>query len=337
MYEEHCDEPVFTVPWDREAAIVNVPRLTTEKTDKEGKSSARKMICVYPATFFDDLYQDMYPHGFPIHAHCWALAERIIGGSAEKELKLLVRILQQRWEDESLLEGSQSMTDWLMERTWGSNRFESEFEMTRNLIAVRDPLAVQEVFDLIQRSGLVYADGVERDAFKRATMEPTTTTRMKAKKNSALALSLPAEILSLVLDHLHYMDIRRALEATEWQIPDSYWRCRLRQWLIFELDDVGPDAYLDWQFLCLEAEQLMEESFGLMNRQRICNALEEVKQKLDFFLSAVETSPDLNSAETPSSDEEDEEEEQGSEWEQPEFWDQEQGPGQGHDGEEWDD
>lgn len=340
MYEEQCNEPVFAVPWDRDGAIVNVSQLMTEKIDKEPNTSASRMICVYPATFYDDLYQDKYPHGFPIHAHCWALAERIIGENAEKDLELLVWILQQRWEDEQLLKESRLMTDWLTERIWQSNV--SEFEMTRNLIAVRDPLAVQEAFDLIRRSGQVYADRVEMDALIRGmkALNTTTTTKAqeKAKKTSTLALSLPGEILSLVLDRLHHRDIRRALEATGWQIPDSYWRCRLRQGLIFELDDVGPDAHLDWQFLCLEAEQLMEESFGLMNRQRICNALEEVKQKLDFFLSIVETSPDMKNAEILFSDEEDgEEDEQGSEWEQPEFWDQEQEPEHGGDGEEWDD
>ncbi|KAL1964462.1 hypothetical protein VTN77DRAFT_6888 [Rasamsonia byssochlamydoides] len=198
--------------------------------------------------------------------------------------------------------------------------------MTRNLIAIRDPLAVQEVFDLIRQSGQVYAHGLERMTAMTEMMTFSTSTKMKTKTKTGV-LSLPAEIQWLVLDSLHHIDIRRLLDATGWQIADIYWRCRLQRDLIFELNDLGPDAHLDWQFLCLDAEKMMEESFGLMNRQRICNVLEEVKQRMDFLLSIVETGdPDQKMAEstTPRSDDKEDEEEQLSEWEQPEFWGEKQ-------------
>jgi hypothetical protein len=340
MYNESRGEPVFTVPWDRDAAVIDVSQLnsahnsnknknrkkrkrTREKHVHDSNRSSDGKICVYPAAFYDKKGPGLYPHGFPIHAHCWTLAERVVGDKAEKELNLLIRIIRQRWEDEGLLNESTSMTAWLKEQTRGTcaDDYTNEFEITRNLIAIRDPIAVQEVTDLIQKSGQKY--------------NPTAIgrSRITTAKSSMIVSSLPVDILFLVLDLLHHRDIRAALDATGWHVQASYWRARLRQGLIFELDAVGPDAHLDWQFLCLEMEQLMEESYGLLNRQRIHNALEEIKQRLEFFLSLVETSSpgEQNKSELIiissdeeeyyyQEDEEDNEEDDESEWEQPEYW-----------------
>lgn len=40
-----------------------------------------------------------FPYGYPIHARCWDLIERIFGAEAERHLECLLHALQERWAD----------------------------------------------------------------------------------------------------------------------------------------------------------------------------------------------------------------------------------------------
>lgn len=46
--------------------------------------------------------EDIDVYGFPIHAHCWTLIERIIGPCAEKYLGLFFLALESRWMEEKM-------------------------------------------------------------------------------------------------------------------------------------------------------------------------------------------------------------------------------------------
>lgn len=52
------------------------------------------------------------------------------------------------------------------------------------------------------------------------------------------SLDLPLDIRHLILDIIRPPDIQNLLVATEWQIPDSYWRGRFARDIVFEVEDL---------------------------------------------------------------------------------------------------
>jgi hypothetical protein len=82
------------VPWNRDAVDTDYSRLNEPERDR------REMLTVvYPANLSNYENQHLYPHGFPIHARCWTLIERIIGPCAETHLELFTRALQKTWRE----------------------------------------------------------------------------------------------------------------------------------------------------------------------------------------------------------------------------------------------
>lgn len=86
---------IFRIPWDRQEVVTHYRHMKIESQTKREKF-LDKRSGVYKASFFDEENQDLYPHGFPVHSHCWDLIERIVGPNAERKLDLFVRILYQR-------------------------------------------------------------------------------------------------------------------------------------------------------------------------------------------------------------------------------------------------
>lgn len=76
----------------------------------------------------------------------------------------------------------------------------------------------------------------------------------------------------------------------EWRVSDSYWIQRAPRKLIFEIQDFitiqkkKNTGLVDWEDLCLQAEQLVQTSEQLRNRQRILDALEGTR---DIFYKMV--------------------------------------------------
>src|SRR5436190_24058547 len=69
---------IFAVPRDRDAVVIDI------QLDKDGlESFPDGTIYIHPATPQNSMNQNCDPHGYPIHAHCWSLIERIIGPRAE--------------------------------------------------------------------------------------------------------------------------------------------------------------------------------------------------------------------------------------------------------------
>lgn len=280
-YKDHRgllnNEPVFTVPWKKDDLLVDRQHFYNKiiPDDKKEMTKSKllvKRVNVYPAHFYNSDHQHMYPHGFPIHAHCWGLAERVIGGDRiEKDLELFVRILQQRWADENIIQDSRQLNEWIINRHpyFSANEYDCE----RQLVAIRDPIIVYEVEEIIAESAKRYSLLKERQGDS-----PTIVTA-----NYAL-FAIPYEVWAGIFDCMHYTELVKFLSVTRIQMPQSYWWSRAPRDIIWELDDIDCETTpVDWQHLCLRAERLCDESLGLINRQRICNILKEVDTKLTFF------------------------------------------------------
>jgi hypothetical protein len=279
------NEPVFTVPWKKDDLLVDRQHfynkiIPDDKKDMIKSKPLVKRVNVYPAHFYNSDFQHLYPHGFPIHAHCWSLAERVIGGDRiEKDLELFIRILQQRWEDENIIQNSRQLNEWIIDRFSYLPR--SEYDCDRQLVAIRDPITVHEVEEIIAESAKRYSLLKEKQGDA-----PTIVTA-----NYAL-FTIPYEVWAGIFDCLHYSELVKFLSVTRIQMPQSYWWSRAPRDVIWELDDIDCGMTpVDWQHLCLRAERLCDESLGLVNRQRICNVLKEVGTKLAFF-SDVEVAGD---------------------------------------------
>lgn len=192
-------------------------------------------------------------YGFPMHASCYTLADRVIGPSTASNLRLFFQVLEKVWDERPRLHPKVGEIGGL------------------------DPLDVPEIEDLIAKSITRRRSYMAKQIFKRAGNNP--------KFKPCPALTLPSEISSMVLDHLGGEDVRNLLAATQWMIPKSYWRIRIYRGVAFEIHEVSQRK-LDWQFLCLEPETLLETNKVLRNRRRIVNILNGIA---DLFSAALET------------------------------------------------
>jgi hypothetical protein len=132
-----------------------------------------------------------------------------------------------------------------------------------------DPINVPAVWDLIAKSTeLAPRKGIQRKTRKSSSLSGLVEHRRIP--------DLPLDLQFLILDLLCHSDISNLLQALEWRIPDSYWRSRIHGF-IFEMEGLASTVDIDWQFFSLKAEQLLESSEGLRNRQRILQKLKGTK------------------------------------------------------------
>jgi hypothetical protein len=86
-------------------------------------------------------------------------------------------------------------------------------------------------------------------------------------------LGLPTDVQWLLVDYWDYKSIPSALRSFGWVLPDSYWHQRFpKGGLIFEIEGMEFET-VDWQFLCLGVEKLLEWSPELLNRRRVLQLL----------------------------------------------------------------
>lgn len=245
---------IFSVPWDKEEIVTERSHLFQRNKEFRDKRNA-----VYPVNFWDNRHRDLYPHGFPIHAHCWSMIRLIVGESAENELDLFLEVLHQRWKMEPQ---PFELGNCVRERFWFANHFERDANI--ELRAIWDPVNIPEIRSAIRRSRL--------RSFKRRN----ASSRCLSK------LSLSLDVLLQILDYLQAADIENLLSATHWQVPDFYWRSRFPRKLIFEAEELisNKTENINWEFLYLEVEKLVrnERLLGLQNRQRIFRILEGTKE-----------------------------------------------------------
>jgi hypothetical protein len=248
---------VFIVPWDRDAVDTDYSRLNEPEKD-----SREMLTVVYPVSFDDFSAQCLYPQGFPIHAYCWTLIERIIGPCAETHLELFTRALQKTWGERIVLPHFVEQAVWSLQYMYSPTVVEVP-------IAVQDPIDVPDIKDLLHRDALVQRTNKLRSWNCRPT------------KSGNPMCDLPLEITYMILDYLHSPDASRLISTMNWHIPDAYWRSRFPRDIIFEIERLSPTADLNWRLLCLEAELLLETSKRLLNRQRIFQILIRTKQHFE--------------------------------------------------------
>jgi hypothetical protein len=294
-------EPVFTVPINKEDALVDRRHFYNKKLSaKEKKNTTQKAlvkrVSVYPCHFHDESNQNLFPHGFPIHDNCWRMATRVIGvDRIEKSLNSFLVILQQLWADDMTIAGSRQIVDWIVNErgsnctmhAWYANiasltTDRSHYDVNRILVAMNDPVHVDEVEEMIAESARRYRATKKEELNDEEHDDDWATSSVATVTSTEHSFhSVPQEALMNILDRLHHSEVEVLLSATELRVPQVYWRRRAPR-IIWELETIDEGTTpLDWQYLCLRAERMCEESLGLINRQRICNILHEVDRNMD--------------------------------------------------------
>ncbi|KAK2761137.1 hypothetical protein FQN54_001658 [Arachnomyces sp. PD_36] len=267
-------ERAFSVPWGR-------VHFDTEETHNIGspKQMSDSKVTVYAANLSDNRNQDLYPHGFPIHAYCWNVIDRIIGPAVEGELDLFVRILQEGWREhvfevdssiehalevDSSIEPAFEVNSPIFTEDWWADQSKSHELIPESLVGPADPGYIPELRNIVNRA-------VGETARKRAA----DSCRDRGH------LNLPLDVSLLILDCLGPRDTRNALEGLGWSVPLSYWKSRCPPIIKYVYETkYAKQEDIDWEFFYLEVEELFENKVpdGLRNRQRIFRMLEKTKE-----------------------------------------------------------
>lgn len=267
LHQDLLRGKAFSVPWDKNRTVTE----RSHMIKKDGQFRDERTL-IYPANFWDDRHRDLYPHGFPIHAYCWSMIERIIGPSAENDLDLFLEVLFQIWDTEP---HPFEVSNCIGNRSWGGMD-SSEALSEEELHAVWDPTDVPEIQAILRQS-------TKQEVGERSKMRSSGSQNLGT-------LDISLDVIHQILDYLPVTDIENILTATQLQLPNLYWRSRFPRQLIFEADEFisaeAENANVDWRFLCLEIEKLLgnESLHGLQNRQRIFRILEGTKE---LFLSRL--------------------------------------------------
>lgn len=269
----------FNIPRDRDTVAADVPQLD----ESVSKRFSDEKIYVYAATFWNSNNQDHDPHGYPIHAHCWTLIQRIIGPCVDDRLDLFIKVLRERWRELSIQLSDYIYTDGGQCLAFiDDGKLLEHDKLDAKTFALRDPIHIPAIRDLIQKS----TKRPVRARTKRKTRSWYSHPLIIEPLESSLSsFDLPLDIKYIILDLLNHADIRNALVALGWRIPDQYWRRRFPKDIIWEIEELtAPSTDVVWEYLCLEAELLLESLHGLMNRQRIIQVLRGTKS---LFFAAV--------------------------------------------------
>ncbi|KAL1970848.1 hypothetical protein VTN77DRAFT_2682 [Rasamsonia byssochlamydoides] len=168
-------------------------------------------MTVSPGSFWDNNHPGdhhhhqenvCYLHGFPLHAHCWTLIERIVGRQAETDLALFTQVLYERWNEQP---SPFEVSNCLDGRFWDSSLDDDGRRChPEALISAKDPINVPEVEELFRLS--VRQGYRERLRKKRSTPHSSTLAKVqkKKKKKQNLHPRLPIDIVYLILNHMHH-------------------------------------------------------------------------------------------------------------------------------------
>jgi hypothetical protein len=254
-------EEAFSVPWERNKVVTKESHMM----GRLGEIRDRR-VAIYAANLWDNRNQNLYPHGFPVHAYCWSVVDRIIGPVAEEELDLFVQILHERWQKNPF-----EVNKCVVNRYWRNRYLESGELISDSLVTTADPEDIPEIKNIIHR------------AAKEAVCKQA---RIKLRCRSHL--DLPLDVQLLIIDCLRSRDARNAPAGMGWQVPLSYWKSRSSSVIqyIHEIENIKPEE-IDWEFFYQEVEELFEnkaKSYGLQNRLRIFRILKGTKK---LFLSRL--------------------------------------------------
>jgi hypothetical protein len=310
--------------------FLRVPRNENELILGKPWKIPDKFIEAYMDTIEYDS-KDYNPCGYPIHERCWVLMTRILDVNLIKaHLNLFVKAICQMNKKPKIYDLAWKTckeTEWCNLKEYYGEKFtqnpgeylarlERRMECSEKIYALRDPLKVIEVRNLIQEAETLRREQEKRTAKERpsslnsedvttpcpyASFGPHPTSREKItskikpktanprhmmilRSSSTLQadkIILPAEIILLIMDRLPGCnEIRFLLWAfPHWSpmVPQTYWRARFVKDLMLDRKEVpGLDA-LDWQRVYFKIDHVFETSHGLRNQRRIMKVLEGTK------------------------------------------------------------
>lgn len=166
--------------------------------------------------------------GYPVHARCWSLVERLVGPEVNIHLQTFIEALRGRFQMCSCL--SSEPYGYRVEEEYGfwiSYPTRDNWFCRRTRFLYRDPVRVQEIKDLLKRSSKkgrhqksALAKGKNRRAETIKQCHTHSQTRYQTRYWFACRLSsvgaeslrvrlakLPLDILYLILDQLWYSEI----------------------------------------------------------------------------------------------------------------------------------
>lgn len=224
-------------------------------------------------------YLKSYRLGYPIHACCWVLLDRVFEGGTtfvKTKLNVLVRAVRNYWRDHKSLWGIYS---WIPEDELDEDEEWETPEMNVTLKhgcdLYKNPLVVPEVQEAINRARNA---GSKRNG--------------KRKLPCSLFTGVPLDVAILIAEQVCPLDytvadvenMRNILLAFQWVLPEWFWWRRCNEDLIFELDDLKNDASpsIDLQLLRLDLMSLLADKeryirSGLANRERTLGLLRSIK------------------------------------------------------------
>jgi hypothetical protein len=132
-----------------------------------------------------------------------------------------------------------------------------------------------------------------QEIIEQATRESHSDSRPR-RTTSSLISHVPLDIALQIVEMTKLDSIKdtgNMLAAFGWRLPDSYWKSRCKMDLIFEYTDLQKtNSLVDWQFIGLATEELMEDptwkrNTGLGTRRWIFRHLEQIKT---IFLDLLE-------------------------------------------------
>ena len=224
------------------------------------------------------------PIGIPIHSCCWDILERHIGPCrGSHDLARLVDVLHKRWTGAYFFGLGNSIEIKNNRKVWDAV-LQSFSRDGYQCYSVCDSDPVVTLTNPTNREMSEHFIPRIKE-FTRKKRLRSLRSRRFYNHSSAISGHLPLEIVYNILDYVHGTDTLLALEALEWQVPDSYWRRRMPQGVLSDLDidlvELNPTADIDWPFLCLKAEELLDTSPSFLNRQRILRIVESVKRLVE--------------------------------------------------------
>lgn len=239
---------VFEVPLDR-----NTRRRRFRQSDVYyGYRPFKDTLFIPPADLVSRRNDQRPVYGFPVHANCWTLIERVIGPRAEQHLDILLAAMLDAW---------------------------GKIPNALCTSIQHNPLQIPAVTSLLRKL-------IRRSAVNNKSPSP------KLKPKCLVPAMLPLEIMYMIFDCLDQANFELVLEATGWVINEEYYRCRFRcHYLVFETEKLRSqvDLDLDWPFFYREAEGLLQESGGFQTRCRIMGLLNVTKRR---FLSRLASEPE---------------------------------------------
>ncbi|UDD58623.1 hypothetical protein AFCA_006054 [Aspergillus flavus] len=216
--------------------------------------------------------------GYPIHAHCWVILDRVIGHEmVQKHLREFTRAVEAYWSRNRIYWGSilghdtccgicslETCHQWPLFHFSGS------------------PLRIPGILGLITKA-----------------TECTGVGRVELRRDSVI-VNPPLDVAILIVDQIYgsrpcslemLRDTRNLLEAFQWKLPDTYWRTRCESRLVFEMDDlIRENRPVNWKEFCLGLEELLLDkdwfcNSGMRIRLRTLTSLGGIKE---CFLDLVD-------------------------------------------------